>query len=78
MKKITLSISTKSFDITLEDDEFVKFFEDELTRFFKNKNSLMIGDILTAFAQECYDRFKSEKTMNELLNKIDKIETKLF
>jgi hypothetical protein len=73
MKKLTISISAKSFDITL-DDEFVNFFEGELTRFFKNKNSLEIKDILAAFIQECHDRFESEKTMNELLNKIDKIE----
>ncbi|MDR2099317.1 MAG: hypothetical protein LBP40_00635 [Campylobacteraceae bacterium] len=70
MKKLTISISAKSFDITL-DDEFVTFFEGELTRFFKNKSSLEIKDILAAFIQECHDKFENEKTEKEILEKLE-------
>ncbi|MDR1976897.1 MAG: hypothetical protein LBQ18_07915 [Campylobacteraceae bacterium] len=74
MKKITISISAKSFDITLE-DEFAKFFESELERLFKNKNSLEVKDILASFIQECHDRFESEKMQRDILQKV---EEKLF
>ncbi|MDR1614555.1 MAG: hypothetical protein LBS26_03195 [Campylobacteraceae bacterium] len=74
MKKVTITVSAKSFDITL-DDEFVDFFEKELERFFKNKNTLEIKDILAAFIQECHDRFENEKSAKDILQKID---NKLF
>ncbi|MDR2636114.1 MAG: hypothetical protein LBC08_04720 [Campylobacteraceae bacterium] len=74
MKKITISIAAKSFDITLE-DEFAYFFSEEIERLFKNKNSLEIKDILGAFIQECHDRFENNKKTREMLDKID---SKLF
>ncbi|MDR0579588.1 MAG: hypothetical protein LBG21_03190 [Campylobacteraceae bacterium] len=70
MRKITVSIAAKSFDITLE-DSFADFFEMEITRLFKNKNSIEIKDILGAFIQECHDRFEMQKTEKELIYNID-------
>ncbi|MDR0665937.1 MAG: hypothetical protein LBF71_00850 [Campylobacteraceae bacterium] len=70
MKKITISISAKSFDITLE-DEFARFFSEEIERLFKNKNSLEIKDILAAFIQECHDKFENEKAIREVSEKIE-------
>ncbi|MDR1007306.1 MAG: hypothetical protein LBL65_01915 [Campylobacteraceae bacterium] len=71
MKKITISIAAKSFDITLE-DEFAHFFSEEVERLFKNKNSLEIKDILAAFIQECHDKFESEKIEEEILRQVEK------
>jgi hypothetical protein len=70
MKKITISIAAKSFDVTLE-DEFAKFFENETNRVFKNKNSIEIKDILGAFIQECYDKFEAKKIEKELISKVE-------
>ncbi|MDR2342523.1 MAG: hypothetical protein LBD84_05760 [Campylobacteraceae bacterium] len=71
MRKITISIAAKSFDITLEDG-FADFFEMEVVRLLKNKNSIEIKDILGAFIQECHDRFEMQKTERELISNIDK------
>jgi hypothetical protein len=71
MKKITISIAAKSFDITLE-DEFANFFSEETQRLFKNKNSLEIKDILAAFIQECHDKFENEKIEREILRQVEK------
>ncbi|MDR3178352.1 MAG: hypothetical protein LBT96_05160 [Campylobacteraceae bacterium] len=70
MKKITISIAAKSFDITLEDN-FADFFESEVTRLFKNKNNIEIKDILGAFIQECHDMFEMQKIEKELISDID-------
>jgi hypothetical protein len=70
MKKITISIAAKSFDITLEDD-FADFFEVEMTKAFKNKNNIEIKDILGAFIQECHDKFEAQKIQKELIFNID-------
>ncbi|MDR0762150.1 MAG: hypothetical protein LBF13_03755 [Campylobacteraceae bacterium] len=74
MKKITISVSAKSFDVTLE-DEFANFFSKEIEKLFKNKNSLEIKDILAAFIQECHDKFENEKIEKEILHQVEK---KLF
>ncbi|MDR1555335.1 MAG: hypothetical protein LBS39_04845 [Campylobacteraceae bacterium] len=70
MKKVTISIAAKSFDITLEDG-FADFFEAETVRLFKNKNNIEIKDILGAFIQECHDRFEAQKIEKELISNID-------
>ncbi|MDR1284597.1 MAG: hypothetical protein LBJ88_00150 [Campylobacteraceae bacterium] len=70
MKKITISIAAKSFDITLE-DSFADFFEAETARLFKNKNNIEIKDILGAFIQECHDRFETQRIEKELILNID-------
>jgi hypothetical protein len=70
MKKITVSIAAKSFDITLEDN-FADFFETEMTKVFKNRNNIEIKDILGAFIQECHDKFEAQKIEEELISSID-------
>lgn len=70
MKQIKLSIKAKDYNITLE-DEFVEFFEHEFSRVFKNKPVLDTEDLLRAFVQLTYEKYKNDKFENSLISKIN-------
>jgi hypothetical protein len=71
MKKLTITIAAKSFDITLE-DEFARFFEAEFVRLLRTKNSIEIKDLLGAFIQECHDRYELEQAAQDAIKDIGK------
>ncbi|MFV0481154.1 MAG: hypothetical protein ACK5LP_04145 [Campylobacteraceae bacterium] len=70
MKKIKLSIKSKDYNITLEDD-FLPFFEKEFERVFQGKKNLSEEDLLRAFVQFAYENYKSEELHNSLINNIN-------
>lgn len=74
MKKITISITSKNFDITLEDG-FAIFFENEISTLFK-KNNIDIKDLLGAFVQECYLRYKHEESDKQIIKSLENIDFK--
>ncbi|MDR0467995.1 MAG: hypothetical protein LBG67_04005 [Campylobacteraceae bacterium] len=69
MKEIKLVLNSKSYKITLEDD-FVPFFESEFKRFFEDNKLLDTEDLIYAFVQLVYDKFKSENLQKEMIDTI--------
>ena len=69
MKEIKLVLNSKSYKITLEDD-FVPFFESEFKRFFEDNKLLDTEDLIYAFVQLVYDKFKNEKLQKEMIDTI--------
>ncbi len=72
MSKLTVSIGSKDFDITLE-EEFAKFFEEDFKETFDQKSSIETKELLYAYVQKSYDEFISKKEYNKMLKKINNI-----
>ena len=67
MKKITISISGKDYDISLDDD-FAKYFEVELHKL--NNGVCDVKTILNAFIEKSYENFLITKKTTEIMEKI--------
>ena len=72
MKKVTITIASKDYTITL-DEAFAESFQRDLEKFLGNKKGLDIKELLSAFVQKSYDNYLQEKEINHLINTIDKI-----
>ncbi len=72
MSKLTVSIGSKDFDITLE-EEFAKFFEEDFRETFGQKSAIETKELLYAYVQKSYDEFISKKEYNKMLKKINNI-----
>lgn len=70
MKKITLTIASKDYTITL-DEVFCETFEQDLRRFFEDELSMGVKDLLSAFVQKCYETHLQERKMENLSNSIN-------
>ena len=70
MKKVTLTITSKDYTITL-DDAFAKSFEEEMGRFFKAGQGIDTKSLLNAFVQKCYDEYVKDKQIDNILERID-------
>ena len=53
MKKITLTISSRDYTITLDDD-FAKFFEDDWQNLMGGRQFIEPKELLNAFIEKCY------------------------
>lgn len=69
MKKVTITIASKDYNVTLDDD-FAKFFESDLAKFLNENNALGTKDLLTAYVQKCYEQYQQTKSINELSLKV--------
>ena len=72
MSKLTLSIGSKDFDITLDED-FAKFFEKDFKATFGEKNTIETKELLYAYVQKSYDEYLSKIEYKKLIAKIEEI-----
>ena len=72
MSKLTVSIGSKDFDITL-DEEFSKFFENDFKDTFGEKNTLETKELLYAYVQKSYDEYISKQEYKKIVDKIDNV-----
>jgi len=72
MSKLTVSIGSKDFDITL-DEEFSKFFENDFKDTFGKKNTLETKELLYAYVQKSYDEYISKQEYKKMIDKIDEV-----
>lgn len=70
MKQIKLSLKSKDYNITLEDD-FAPFFEEEFKRVFEENKLLDTEDFLRAFVQLTYEKFKNNNLQKTLIENIE-------
>lgn len=69
MKKVTVTIASKDYTITL-DEEFALFFEEDMRNYIKESNALSVKELLTAFVQKCYETYRHEDKINNICLKI--------
>ena len=72
MSKLTVSIGSKDFDITL-DEEFSKFFEEEFKETFGEKSTIETKELLYAYVQKSYDEYLSKIEYRKILEKIEEV-----
>lgn len=72
MRKITVNVLGKSFDITLE-DQFAAKVESELKEVLKRREDQASEaySILFAYIEKSYELYKKEKEIDVLLKKLD-------
>jgi len=70
MKQIRLQVGSKDYNITLEDD-FAPFFENEFTRVFENNKLLDTKELLNAFVQLTYEKFKNNNLQKNIIKNIE-------
>ncbi len=72
MSKITLSIGSKDFDITLDED-FSKFFEKDFKATFGEKKTIETKELLYAYVQKSYDEYLNKIEYKQLIDKIEEV-----
>lgn len=72
MSKLTVSIGSKDFDITL-DEEFSKFFEKDFKDTFGEKNRIETKELLWAYVQKSYDEYLNKQEYKKMVDKIDEV-----
>lgn len=72
MSKLTVSIGSKDFDITLDDD-FSKYFEKNFKETFGDKNNIETKELLWAYVQKSYDEYLQKEEYKKLIDKINNI-----
>ncbi|MBE0496050.1 MAG: hypothetical protein IBX45_06540 [Campylobacterales bacterium] len=70
MKKVTVSVASKDYTITLE-DAFAEAFLRDMEVFLGKKKGLDTKELLTAFVQKSYDFYAQERQMHDMVLKID-------
>ena len=71
MRQITLTVASKDYNITLDDD-FADYFEADITKLLDDKHQLAIKDLLTAFVRKCHEHYEQKSELNSILGNIDK------
>ena len=71
MRQITLTVASKDYNITLDDD-FADYFEADIKKLLDDKHQLAIKDLLTAFVRKCYEHYEQKSELNSILGNIDK------
>ncbi len=72
MKKLTITISSRDYDISLEDD-FAEFFQNDLSRYLNQHNAIDPKDLLTAYVQKCYECYEQRSSIDKVALKISEI-----
>lgn len=70
MKKVTISVASKDYTITLE-DSFAASFQKDLEVYLGKKKGLDTKELLTAFVQKCYEFYEAEQKNNELIAQLE-------
>lgn len=71
MRKVTVKIEGKVYDVTLEDN-FAESVEEELRKILPSHTSITSKALLQAYLAKCRDCYILEKKMKELLKKLPK------
>ncbi len=71
MKKLTISIAAKKYDISVS-EEFALIFEKELEKTFVKESSNDIKTLLSAYVKKSYEKFILEKKIEDIYKKLDK------
>ncbi|CAD7287253.1 hypothetical protein [Campylobacter suis] len=71
-REITLTIASRDYVITIDDDDFYNTLERDFGGFRNNKKILNPKEMLDLFVQKSFDGFEDESTMLSLIEKIDK------
>ncbi|WP_172200467.1 hypothetical protein [Campylobacter sp. RM16188] len=69
MKKITVTIASRDYTISLEDD-FAKSFERDWEVFLGGKKYLDVKELLSAFVQKSYENYQQERDLQSLAQKL--------
>jgi len=72
MSKVTVSVGSKDFDITL-DAEFAKFFEANFQEIFGDKTNIETKDLLYAYVQKTYEEYLNKIEYKKLITKLEKV-----
>ena len=68
MKKLTISIAAKRYDISI-DEEFASTFEREIDESFK-KGSNDVKALLSAYVKKSYEKFLLEREIDRINEKL--------
>jgi len=69
MKKLTISIAAKRYDISVS-EEFALDFEKELEKTFVKEGSNDIKTLLSAYVKKSYEKFLLEKEIDNINEKL--------
>lgn len=72
MSKLTVSIGSKDFDITLDGD-FAKFFEKDFKESVGAKKNVETKDLLWAFVQKSHNEYLNKIEYKKLIEKIEEV-----
>ncbi|MDL0090008.1 hypothetical protein [Campylobacter gastrosuis] len=72
-KEITLTIASRDYVITIDDEEFARVLERDLGGFVGDKKFLSPKELLDAFVQKCYDSYSDECVLRDISKDIDRI-----
>ena len=70
MKQITLTITSRDYTITL-DDEFAEVFKRDWQKFMGGQRFLEPKDLINAFIEKCHEVYNNEKTIRKITNGVD-------
>ncbi|MCK9257025.1 MAG: hypothetical protein M0P02_03020 [Sulfurospirillaceae bacterium] len=70
MKKVTISVASKDYTITLE-DAFADYFTKDLEKLLGSKKGFDIKELLTAFVQKSYENYRLESNLNSVVMNIE-------
>ncbi len=70
MKKLTISIAAKRYDISVS-DEFAKEFAREIEKTFTKKGNNDVKTLLSAYVKKSYEKFLLEKEIASISEKLD-------
>ncbi|ANE34284.1 hypothetical protein [Campylobacter hyointestinalis] len=71
MKQIVLTIASKDYTISLEDD-FADAFSKDIEKLLQNKYQFGVKDLLTAFVHKCHESYTQGSQMDRILGSLDK------
>ncbi len=71
MKKLSISISSRRYDISIS-DEFAKEFEKEIEDTFIKDGNNDIKTLLSAYVRKSYEKFLLEKEIETIYKKLEK------
>lgn len=67
IKKVTININAKDYNILCEEIEFAKILEEEIKKISNNNtNKVDLKDFVNTYAKKSYDCYKIEKQLKEL------------
>ncbi len=70
MRRVTIKIEGKEYDIQLSDD-FAESVEEELEKELPPFENNSIKELLQAYLKKCYDCHVMQKRLREILKKIE-------
>ncbi|KEA45534.1 hypothetical protein [Campylobacter mucosalis] len=71
-RQITLTIASRDYVITLDDDGFYNALERDLGGFRNNSKILTPKELLDILVQKSFDGYEDENSMQRLIEQIDR------